>query len=146
MLKDCIEFAKGYQECQIHAGIQHVPASELHAIVNPWPFRGWALDFVGEIQTASSKSQMYILVVINYFTKWIEAYPLVNVDQDAVIDFIQKNIIYRFIIPETITTDQGSMFIGRKMQEFASELGINLLTITPYCAQENGRSKQPIWS
>ncbi|XP_058784383.1 uncharacterized protein LOC131659176 [Vicia villosa] len=40
ILKDCIEFAKGCQECQMHGGIQHVPASELHAIVKPWPFRG----------------------------------------------------------------------------------------------------------
>lgn len=37
MLKDCIDFAKGCQECQMHGGIQHVPASELHAIVKPWP-------------------------------------------------------------------------------------------------------------
>ncbi|KAK2450241.1 hypothetical protein QL285_009370 [Trifolium repens] len=35
MLKDCIEFAKGCQECQRHSGIQHVPASELHSIVKP---------------------------------------------------------------------------------------------------------------
>lgn len=41
ILKDCIEFAKGCQECQVHSSIQHVPASELHAIAKPWPFRGW---------------------------------------------------------------------------------------------------------
>ncbi|WJX12139.1 hypothetical protein P8452_02668 [Trifolium repens] len=40
ILKDCIEFAKGCQECQRHSGIQHVTASELHSIVKPWPFRG----------------------------------------------------------------------------------------------------------
>ncbi|XP_045791623.1 uncharacterized protein LOC123886340 [Trifolium pratense] len=55
MLKDCIEYAKGCQECQKHAGIQHVPASELHSIVKLWPFRGWALDLIGEIRPASSK-------------------------------------------------------------------------------------------
>lgn len=49
MLKDCMEFAKGCQECQVHAGIQHVPTSELYSIVKPWPFRGWPLDLVGEI-------------------------------------------------------------------------------------------------
>src|ERR1044072_3067715 len=48
MLKNCIDFAKSCQECQKHAGIQHVPASELHAIVKPWPFRGRALDLIGE--------------------------------------------------------------------------------------------------
>ena len=106
MLKDCIEFAKGCRECQVHAGIQHVPASELHSIIKPWPFRGWALDLVGEIRPASSKNQRYILVGIDYFTKWVEAIPLPNVDQEDVIEFIRKHIIYRFGIPETITTDQ----------------------------------------
>ncbi|KAK2354765.1 hypothetical protein QL285_092243 [Trifolium repens] len=139
MLKDCIEYAKGCQECQRHSGIQHVPASELHSIIKPWPFRGWALDLIGEIKPASSKNQRYILVGIDYFTKWIEAIPLPNVDQEAVINFIQNHIIYRFGIPETITTDQGSVFTGRKMQEFAQEIGFRLLTSTPYYAQANGQ-------
>lgn len=38
-------------------------------------FRGWALDIIGEIRPASSKQQKYILVGIDYFTKWIEAAP-----------------------------------------------------------------------
>jgi len=50
MLKDCIDFAKGCQECQKHARIQCVPASELHSIIKPWPFRGWALDVIGQIK------------------------------------------------------------------------------------------------
>ena len=62
-----------------------------------------------------------------------------NVDQEAVIDFIQNHIIYRFGIPETITTDQGSAFTGRKMQDFTKEVGIKLLTSTPYYAQANGQ-------
>ncbi|XP_050914580.1 uncharacterized protein LOC127129439 [Lathyrus oleraceus] len=90
MLKDCIEFAKGCQECQVHAGIQHAPASELHAIIKPWPFRGWALDLIGEIRPTSSKGQKYILVGIDYFTKWVEAVSLVNVYQETVIEFIQS--------------------------------------------------------
>ncbi|KAK2406377.1 hypothetical protein QL285_042113 [Trifolium repens] len=139
MLKDCIEFAKGCQECQKHSGIQHVPASELHSIVKPWPFRGWALDLIGEIKPSSSKNQRYILVGIDYFTKWIEAIPLPNVDQEAVISFIQSHIIYRFGIPESITTDQGSVFTGRKLVEFAQQTGFKLLTSTPYYAQANGQ-------
>jgi hypothetical protein len=57
MLKDCIEFAKGCQECKKHAGIQYVPTSELHSIIKPWPFRGWTLDLIGEIKPISSKNQ-----------------------------------------------------------------------------------------
>ncbi|XP_050914124.1 uncharacterized protein LOC127128795 [Lathyrus oleraceus] len=139
MLKDCTEFAKSCQECQLHGGIHHVPASELHTIVKPWPFRGWALDVIGEIKPASSKQQRYILVGIDYFTKWVEAVALINVDQEAVIDFVQSHIICRFGIPEKITTDQGSVLTGRKIQDFTKEMGIKLLTSTPYYAEVNGQ-------
>jgi len=139
MLKDWIEFAKGCQECQKHAGIQCVPASELHSIVKPWPFRGWALDVIGQVKPKSSEGHNYILVGIDYFTKWIEAIPLKEVTQYEVINFIQKYIIYRFGIPLTITTDQGSVFTGQRMVNFAENTGFKLLTSTPYYAQENGQ-------
>jgi transposase InsO family protein len=57
------------------------------------------------------------------------------------LNFIQNHIIYRFGIPETFTTDQGSVFTGRKMQEFAGEIDFRLLTSTPYYAQGNGQVK-----
>ena len=64
---------------------------------------------------------------------------MVNADQEAIIEFIQRKIIYRFGIPESITTGQRSVFTGQKMQEFAQEMGFKLLTSTPYYAQENGQ-------
>ena len=82
-----------------------MPASELHTIVKPWPFRGWVMDVIEEIKPASSKQQRYVLVGIDYFTKWVEAVALTNVDQEVVIDFVRSHIICRFGIPETITID-----------------------------------------
>lgn len=137
MLKDCIDFAKGCQECQKHSGIRHVPSSELHSIVKPWPFRGWALDIIGEVKPSSLKGHMYILVGINYLTKWINAIPLPNVEQEELISLIQNHIINIYGVPETTTTDQGSVFTARKMVEFASVTGFKLLNSTPYYAQEN---------
>lgn len=75
----------------------------------------------------------------DYFTKWIEAIPLVIVDQEVVIEFIQRHIIYRFGIPETIIIDQGSIFTGQKVQDFAKEVGLKLLTSMPYYVQANGQ-------
>jgi len=143
MLKDCIEFAKSCQKCQLHAGIQHVPDCELHSIVKPWPFRGWALNVIGEIKLGSSARQKYILVGIDYFTKWVEANPLRKVTQNVVISFIQNHIFHIFGIPETITTDQGSVFTGQKMVRFANQIGFKLLSLTPYYAQANGQFKPP---
>ncbi|XP_050914993.1 uncharacterized protein LOC127129936 [Lathyrus oleraceus] len=119
-----------------------MPASELHVIIKPWPFRGWALDIIGEIRPTSSKQQKFVLVGIDYFTKWVEVIPLVKVDEETVIEFIQKHIVYRFGIPETITTDQGSVFVGQKMQEFAGKTGFRLVTSTPYYAKENGQVEE----
>jgi len=144
MLKDCVGFAKGCQECQKHAGIQHIPTSELHSIVKPWPFRGWTLDLIDEIHHSSSRGHSFILVGINYFTKWIEAIPLHNVDQEAMISFIQNHILCRFGISETITTYQGSIFIGRKMVDFATQTSFKYLIRHHIMRKQMVKSKQPI--
>lgn len=47
--------------------------------------------------------------------------------------------MYRFGIPETITTNKGSVFTGRKIHDFAFEMGIKLLTLMPYYARPNGQ-------
>ena len=80
ILKDCINYAKSCEECQKHGLIQQVPACELHSIRKPWPFRGWALDLIGQIHPLSLKVHRYILVVVDYFTKWVERIPLRNDD------------------------------------------------------------------
>jgi hypothetical protein len=112
MLKDCIDFAESCQECQKHVGIQHIPTSELHSIMKPWPFRGWDLDIIGKIKPNSSRGHQYILVGIDYFTKLVKVIPLPDVSQEVVISFIQNHILCRFGIPETITTNKGSIFAG----------------------------------
>ena len=95
-----------------------MPTKELHAIVKPWPFKGWAMDLIGKIHPPSSKRHTFIIVATNYFNKWVEAHPLVNVTQTNVIRFIKTQIIHYFRVPETITTDQDSMFIVKKIKAF----------------------------
>ena len=48
------------------------------------------MDIVGEIKPASSKDHKYILVGIDYFSKWVEAVALVKVDQEEIMAFIQS--------------------------------------------------------
>ena len=139
MIKDCYNYAKSCENCQVHGVVQHMPASELHSIIKPWPFRGWALDIIGQIHPPSSKGHKYILVAVDYFTKWVEAVPFKEIDQQDVINFIEEQIIYRFGIPETLTTDQGSVFIGKKVLQYANEMKIKMLRSTPYYAQANGQ-------
>ena len=112
ILKDCIEYAKGCQACQKHGTIRHVPITDLHPVVKPWPFRGWAMDMMGKIHPPSSKHHCFILVATDYFTKWVEAKPYKAVNQTEVIRFI-KDLIHRFGIPQTITVDIGLHLMGK---------------------------------
>ena len=56
------------------------------------------------------------------------------------IQFIKEQIIHRFGIPQSITTDQGTMFTGDEMTYFAKDYGIQLIISTPFYAQENGQA------
>ncbi|XP_059654809.1 uncharacterized protein LOC132301587 [Cornus florida] len=124
ILKDCIEFAKTCIPCQEHGLIQRVPAINMQPVVKIWPFRGWALDFIGKLKPPSSDGHTHIVVATDYFTKWVEAIPLKNCEQSTVIDFIKKHIIHRFGIPETITTDRGFSFVGSKVLDYCAECGV----------------------
>ena len=82
----------------------------MNPIIKPWPFRGWGIDLIGQIFLPSSKVHTFILVATYYFTKWVEAIPLKTVTSKNMVDFVKEHIVYRFGIPQTITTDQGTMF------------------------------------
>ena len=111
---------------------------ELHSIMKPWPFIGWAMDLIGKIYLTSLKGHNFILVATNYFTKWVDAIPLKKVEQKDVIQFIKEQIIHMFGIPHSITTNQGTMFTRDEMTYFSKDYVIQLIRSTPFYAQENG--------
>jgi hypothetical protein len=113
MMDDCIKFQKGCEACQRFENIQLASAGVMNSIVKLWPFRVWGLDFISEIHQGSSKGHRFILVATDYFTKWTEAIPLRNMTHQKVISFVQEHIIYRFGVPQTLTTDQGPLFMSR---------------------------------
>ena len=87
----------------------------------------------------SSKGHRFVLVATDYFTKWTEAVPLKNMTHREVIEFITEHIIHRFGIPQTLTTDQGSLFISKEVHAFIESYKIKLLNSSPYYAQANGQ-------
>ena len=77
------------------------------------------------------------MVATDYFTKWVEAIPLKTMMYQNMIDFVQEHIIYQFGIPQTITTDQGAMFLSEEFEGFATSTGFKLLNSYPYYTQAN---------
>jgi antitoxin component of RelBE/YafQ-DinJ toxin-antitoxin module len=112
----------------------------LHPIIKLWSFRRWALDFIGQIHPASSKGHQFMLVAMDYFTKWTEVVPLMNMTHKEVINFILEHTIHRFGIPQTLTIDQESSFMSHQVYEFAKFLKIKLLSSSSYYAQANGQA------
>jgi hypothetical protein len=141
MVDDCIKYQKGCEACQRFGNIQLAHVGVMNSIVKSWPFKGWGLDFIGEIHPRSSKSHRFILVATDYFTKWTEAVSLRNITHQEVINFVQEHIIYRFGVPQTLTTNQGPSFMSHQFRESAESLKIKLMNSSPYYAQANGQAK-----
>jgi hypothetical protein len=113
----------------------------MNPIIKPWPFRGWGMDMISKINPPSSKSHQYILAITDYFTKWVEVIPMKSVTSKDVVNFIKEHVIHRFEIPQTITTDRGSVFISEEFRKFVADVGIKLIRSSSYYAQANGQAE-----
>ncbi|BFG30773.1 hypothetical protein CerSpe_170470 [Prunus speciosa] len=113
----------------------------MNPIVKACPFKGWVMDVIGQIHPKSSKGHKFILVATDFFTKWVEAVPLKQVTQAEVIEFIEKSIIHRFGLPESIMTDRGTAFVGEAVKAAANNWGVRMVQSTPYNPQSNGQAE-----
>ena len=78
---------------------------------------------------ASRKGQTnFLLVGVDYFTKWIEVEPLASISAKNVQNFVWKSIVCRFGVPNKIITDNGRQFIDRGLQSFYEDLDIKSIT------------------
>ncbi|XP_057724147.1 uncharacterized protein LOC130940113 [Arachis stenosperma] len=107
--KDATKFVKKCQPCQMHANFHVAPPEELISITSPRPFAKWGLDLLGPFPQAPGQVK-YLIVGVDYFTKWIEAEPLATITTQRSRKFFYQNIITRYGVPYSITTDNGTQF------------------------------------
>ncbi|XP_070029228.1 uncharacterized protein [Nicotiana sylvestris] len=108
METDCIRYVQKFHQCQIHADMIRVPPNELNATSAPWPFAAWGIDVIGPIQPTASNRHKFILVAIDYFTKWVEDASYKVVAKKVIADFVKDSIICQFGVPESIITDNAA--------------------------------------
>ncbi|XP_055814516.1 uncharacterized protein LOC129884202 [Solanum dulcamara] len=105
---------------------------------SPWPFSAWGMDVIGAIEPLASNGHRFILVAIDYFTKWVEALTYKAVTKKVVADFVRNNIICRFGIPESIITDNAANLNSDLMKEICERFKITHRNSTTYRPQMNG--------
>ena len=101
------------------------------------PFERIAIDIMGPL-TQTHDGYLYIMVVECYFSKWVEAYSLVNHTAQSVGDKLLSQWICRFGVPSFIHTDQGSEFESNLFHHLCRELGSLKTRTMPYHPQGDG--------
>jgi hypothetical protein len=81
-------------------------------MISPWPFDMWGLDVIGPINTKASNGHRFILVAIDYFTKWVEANSYIHVTQKVVKRFIEKDLFCRYGLPGRLVTIMLRILMG----------------------------------
>ena len=90
-----------------------------------WPLTRWGIDIIGKLPLAQGNYQ-YVVVAVEYFTKWIEAKPVANMSSFTMKKFLWQNIICRFGVPRHIIVDNGTQFDSQDFRKYCQNMGIQL--------------------
>eukprot|EP00253_Pinus_taeda_P009003 PITA_09003 len=82
----------------------------------------------------------YIIVAVEYFTKWTEVMPTLNNSGETTALFFFNHVVSRFGVPQAILTNHGSHFHNHVMVELGAKLGLSHDNSTPYYPQANGQT------
>ncbi|KAL5549371.1 hypothetical protein UlMin_004602 [Ulmus minor] len=102
-------------------------------------FDVWGIDFMGPFP--SSFGNQYILVAVDYVSKWVEAGAFTTNDAKVVTRFLKKNIFTRFGTPRAIISDGGSHFCNRQFSALLTKYGVRHKVATPYHPQTSGQAE-----
>ncbi|KAL0319786.1 UNVERIFIED_CONTAM: Pro-Pol polyprotein [Sesamum radiatum] len=140
MQRDALDIVRRCKKCQEHANIMHVLAAPMQPIPNPCPFDQWGMDLIGKLPRATGQRE-YLIVVVDYFSKWVEVKPLSKIFEKEIIKFVWKNIICRFGIPRAFVTDNGTQFQGKQFKRWCLELKIKQYFTSVGTPQSNGQTE-----
>ena len=140
MQKDVEAYVKTCDKCQRFSNIIRQPTKELTPMTAPWPLAQWGLDIMGPFPT-TVRQLKFLVVGIDYFTKWVEAETLATITEKNVRGFVWRCIICRFGIPRVLVSDNGKQFDNDSFQDFCSQLGIRNHYSSPTHPQVNRQVK-----
>ena len=111
----------------------------LQNIIEVEVFDCWGMDFVGLFPL--SYGNEYILVVVDYVSKWVEVVATPKNDAKTVVKFVKKNIFSRFGVPRVLISDGGSHFCNVQLQKVLGHYNVTHKVASPYHPQTNGQAE-----
>ncbi|MCO5595847.1 hypothetical protein L7F22_049898 [Adiantum nelumboides] len=133
---DVQHWCRSCHNCQVN-GNKKLLYGPRQAVIANGPFEKWGIDAMGPLpRTANGK--LYILVAIDYMTRWVEAQSVAKVNEKTVSKFVYTHICCRFGTPLEIVSDNGPGFRRGLLTEVCEELKISHRHSTPYYPQSNG--------
>ncbi|GJV30961.1 reverse transcriptase domain-containing protein [Tanacetum coccineum] len=137
MHRDARSVTQKCDSCQVHAPVSRHPKTLMTSIMAPWPFYQWGMDILGPLPQTFEKLK-FVIVAIDYFTKWIEAKPLSRITEKDVKKFVWDNIVCRFGLPRVIVTDNGTQFVNDPFKGWCKSLNIKQMNTAVAHPQANG--------
>ncbi|GJR28033.1 reverse transcriptase domain-containing protein [Tanacetum coccineum] len=134
--KDAYELIKSCDACQRQGKISQRDEMPQNAIQVCEIFDLWGIDFMGPFP--SSRGNKYILVAVDYLSKWVEAKALPTNDARVVVKFL-KSFFSRFGAPRVIISDRGTYFFNDKFDKVMFKYGVTHRLSTPYHPQTSGQ-------
>ncbi|GKA00087.1 reverse transcriptase domain-containing protein [Tanacetum coccineum] len=134
--KDAHELVKNCDSCQRQGKISQRDEMPQNSIQVCEIFDVWGIDFMGPFP--SSRGNKYILVAVDYLSKWVEAKALPTNDARVVVKFL-KSLFARFCTPRVIISDRGTYFCNEKFAKVMSKYGVTHRLATAYHPQTSGQ-------
>ncbi|KAL6319127.1 hypothetical protein AAG906_011206 [Vitis piasezkii] len=100
-------------------------------------FYVWGIDFMGPFPMSFGNS--YILVGLDYVSKWVQEIPCKHNDHRVVLKFLKENIFSRFGVPKAIISDGGTHFCNKPFEALLAKYGVKHKVATPYHSQTSGK-------
>ncbi|XP_020963855.1 uncharacterized protein LOC110265278 [Arachis ipaensis] len=139
MMADSKEFVRRCKRCQKNSNFHKAPATELSLLTASRPFSKWGVDLLGPFPIGPGQVK-YLIVAIDYYTKWVEAEPFASISLANCQKFMWRNVIARFGIPEVVISDNGTQFADKRFGKFLAGLGIKQKFSSVEHPQTNGQS------
>ncbi|GJW58007.1 reverse transcriptase domain-containing protein [Tanacetum coccineum] len=109
--------------CQVYRPVPRNPQQKLTPITFLWPFHKWGIDIAGPFPEGFEKVK-FLIVAMDYFTKWIEAKPVATITGAQVKKFVWDNIVCRFGLPGEIISDDEKQFRNNPFKDWSLGEGI----------------------